>query len=226
MRKLILGLVPLLAVVAFAAMPAMASANTREYGTCETTTKALQEHPPCGENERHFKAFGAGEKIKVISEKAAGTGKFILEASGEVIECESLNDEGTVENVGGIGKSHFTSLLFDKCKVATGALKGCLLNNIEGSVEDEVLAGGEEVAIFNLKGFVVETSSKPAGCPDESLGAVTLTEGKQLIGKEAPGSNHLVFSKAPNLKFLGEEAFLTGTDATTRASNGKPVYIN
>jgi hypothetical protein len=203
MKKLMLGLVPLLAVAAFAAMPAMAAASTTEYGTGTTPfTKATE-------------VTSKGTTFKLI-------------ASGEEIECKALSDTGTDENVSGVGKSTKETLTFSECKINTGALKGCEVastattKTIVGAITNEVKSATEVEIKVTAPGFAIVTTGSPAGCPKgTSVGTV---EG-HATGKQAAGSNVLVFSAATGLTLSGEAATITGEDATVTKTGSKPVVI-
>lgn len=205
MKKYLAVFAPILATAAFAVAPAMAQAQTTAYGVVKAGV---------------FEAFTA--PTAVVSE---GTKAFVLEeAKGEKIECKSLADEGTLENVSGVGHSALT-LSFDECTLTTGALAGCSVSTpgapadtIVGTVTDVVLKE-TEVEITVTGGFELETESP---CPVVALGTVT---GK-ATGTEAKGSNELVFNKATRL-FLGAEAAnITGTDATFTEAAHEAVVIN
>jgi hypothetical protein len=227
-RKLLLMVAPVLVLAAFSVMPAMASAANEHYGTCETG--GTEEHPPCPAGEKKFTAFKESEKVKVLSEKTFGGGNFILkdEKTKAVIECEDLKDSGTVENVGGIGKSTET-LLFVRCTTAVSTLK-CPVNTagagsgvIVAHVTNEVLAGGLTVKITLTNNVVIVTSGPPpAGCP---AGTAVGTVKGSVTGTQARGSNDLVFKEAKGLKFNEEESELTGNDETY-TETGKPVVID
>jgi len=209
-KKLMMSIAPVLVIAAFAVMPAMASANTEAYGT---VTGGV------------FTPFAG--PTNVLSEKTPGSGNFVLKtAGGGVIECATFEDKGVNENVGGVGMSK-DALVFDDCVVAAGPAAGCEVANIEGTVENEVLAGGVKVGIFNLVGFVVSLTGKPVGCPEGIIGQVTLEkEATEVVGNQAEGSNALVFEEAPGLEFNKEKATITGSDSTVTEVGGEPVLIN
>ncbi|HEY5342083.1 MAG TPA: hypothetical protein VIJ66_00270 [Solirubrobacteraceae bacterium] len=232
MKKLYALVLPVLAVAAFAVAPATALGTTA-YGTCETATKAEEQHPPCGTLEKNFKAFPEGTTVNITTK---GTTRFKLQTyeepkPGEVvvkeeIECETLTDTGTVENVSGVGRSK-ENLVFSKCKVNTGALKGCKLSNITGNVSNQVTSATTvliSIVTETPPGFgVVIASGQAAPCTaGMSLGSVTGT----ATGTQAAGSNLIVFSNAIGLTFLSGKARITGTDAITETASGKKIYIN
>ena len=204
--KLSLALLMTLSALAWVAAPSVAQAQeTKAYGTGVGA---------------EFKAFEV--PTAVVSE---GTTPFVLEeAKGEQIECQSLADEGTMENREGVGHSELT-LHFDSCALKKGPLAGCPVSTagagaaeIVGTVDDEVIKE-TEVEITVTGGFALETEPP---CPSIALGKVT---GK-AVGHVAKGSNELKFAKATGL-FLGEEpATITGTDATTEEETGAAVLIN
>jgi hypothetical protein len=225
-KKILIGLAPLLAVAAFAVMPAFAQAQTRAYGTCETGEP--QEFPPCPEGEKKFTAFTT--TVKVRDEKAIGSGNFILTdtVTGAKVECETFKSFGTDKNVGGVGMSEDT-LIFDHCFLA-GTTK-CKVNTagagagvIVGVVTDEVLAGGVTVKIKIKSGFTLVFSGVPAGCPASGtvIGTVTGT----ATGAQAAGSNVLVFTAAPGLLLGKDASTITGSSETYTEGTDKPVVIN
>jgi len=226
-KKILIGLAPLLAVAAFAVMPAFAQAQTRAYGTCETGEP--QEFPPCPEGERNFAAFTT--TVKVRDEKAIGSGNFILTdtVTGAKVECETFKSFGTDKNVGGVGMSEDT-LIFDHCFTLVGTTK-CKVNTagagagvIVGVVTDEVLAGGVTVKIKIKSGFALVFSGVPAGCPASGtvIGTVTGT----ATGAQAAGSNVLVFTAATGLLLKGDASTITGSSETYTEGTDKPVVIN
>jgi hypothetical protein len=228
-KKLMLGLAPLLVVAAFAVMPAMASAAHEAYGTCELG--GVEEHPPCPEGEKKFTAFVNGTSVKVLTEKTFEGGPFILkdEKTKAVIECEDLKDSGTVENKEGIGNSKetllftrcFTLVETKKCRVNTaGAGRGVIVAN----VTNKVLAGGLTVEVKVTGSIVIVFSGPPpVGCPASGTAVGTVTG--SVTGTQARGANDLVFAAAKGLKLGTDETELTGNDETY-TETGKPVVIN
>jgi hypothetical protein len=226
-KKLMIGLAPLLVVAAFAVMPAMASAATLEYGTCGTPGTTTS--PPCGTGE-HFTAFGnATHKVSVTSKKS-GTAPFVLvdEVTGEAITCTTFSDTGKLWNEGGKGHSE-DKLVFDDCTINAN---GCHVastetgENIEGSVTNIVLKENAkkeyEVEIKVVApGFNIETTGLPAGCPKGvEVGKVTGT----AIGEQGLSSSVLTFTNATGLKLNTDASNITGADETLDGT--KPVFIN
>ena len=232
-KKLLLSIAPVLVLASFAVMPAFAQAETKEYGTCELG--GIEESPPCPKGEKKFTAFTT--KVAVLSKKRAGSGNFNLEtAGGGIIECTTLTDMGTDENVGtppnAVGHSTDT-LFFDGCKVAVGALKGCEVNSFfadkgdvvvtitnlvlkETEVEIKLPAGGVELEVPGTQKGIVACETKTA------LGSVTGT----AKGTQAKGTNILAFAKAKGLKLGIEEATITGETETITEGTKKQVVIN
>jgi len=229
MKKILMGLAPLLAVAAFAVMPAMASAANEHYGTC--VSGAAEEHPPCPEGEKTFTAFPELTPVFVKTEKAFGTGNFVLTnvKTTAKIECEGLIDQGELENIEAKGFSYerlvfhhcFTLFETKKCRVSTaGAGSGVIV----GIVSDEVLAGGLTVKVNIVRGFnLVFSGPPPAGCPaaGTAVGKVAGT----TTGAQARGSNVLKFAATTGLTINGEEATITGSDETY-TDGGRPVVID
>ncbi len=225
-KFLFTSLTAVLAVVAFAVVPAMASAATREYGTC--ASKVLPEtKPPCAAKYK-FTAFKEGEAIPVLNKNVALTGKFILQNEAEPangIECEKLSGQGILINLGGVGHSEST-LIFEKCK-GTGALAFCNAGKINGSekiegiVSDEVNAAGEdEVTVQG--GFNIACEISPGSFLD--LGGVT----GGVTGQEVPGKGYETnFNKAKGEIFAGEPSTQTGTSESPEAFAPKlKTYVN
>jgi hypothetical protein len=198
-KRLLAGIAPLLALVAFAIAPAMAQAST-EYGT---------------ETAGVFTAFAA--RTEVVSAKS-GAAPFVLENKAKTadIECSTFSDEGDVENVAGVGKSE-NDLTFDNC-VGSGLLAGCVPNAgtgvINGVVLDKVTAA-TKVEVTIKEGFEIE-------CFGINLGTVT----GAVKGTQAKKTNILTFTKAKGLEFNKEPATITGADATVTKVGAKPVVIN
>lgn len=225
-KKILMGLAPLLAVAAFAVMPAMASANTTAYGTCETGEP--QTSPPCPEGEKNFKAFAAA--TKVVDQKALGNGNFILKSAAGVIECEGLISTGTDKNTAGVGESaetlsfHHCFTIFEgkKCRVSTA---GDGASSIVGTVTDKVLAGGLAVEVKVTGGFkIIFSGAPPAGCPPTGTEIGTVTGSS--TGTQAEGSNVLEFVNATGLKLGAAAAEFTGSVETYTEGTDKPVVIN
>jgi hypothetical protein len=219
MKKLMLSVVPLLAVIAFAAMPAMASAATKEYGTCATGTPETK--PPCKTGEK-FTAFKGKTEFTAVTGKKVSA-KFVLEAEGSVagIECTSYTSAGKEWNESGVGQSEET-LTFDECK-GTGALAGCEVNpttakhEITGVVTNVVLSE-TEIEIKVVSGFNVK-------CGTTEEGNVT----GSAKGTQALSSNVTKFpAKATefNLKFAGLDSSITGEAETVTTTGSKKVFIN
>jgi hypothetical protein len=206
MRKLMLAFAPLLVLVAVAATPALAQANTRQYGT---------------EAKGVFTAFTKAEKI--TDAKVSKDYTLAGEAGG--VECSTFSSKGTDENVTKenakkekvkVGKS-LDTLTFDDC-VGTGGLAGCTPNGtgiIEGEVENEVIESGLGVEIKILKGFTVE-------CKGILTSAVT----GDATGTQAEKSNILKFAASTGLTFAGKAATITGESSTITETGAKSVVIN
>jgi len=220
------SLTAVLAVAAFAVMPAMASAATREYGTC-TSKVAPETKPPCAAKEK-FTPFAEGTAIPDLTKAVAKTGNFILQNEAEPangIECEKLSGQGILINLGGVGHSEST-LIFEKCK-GTGALAFCNAGKINGSekiegiVSDEVNPAGEdEVTVQG--GFNIACELAPNSFVD--LGGVT----GHVTGQEVPGLGYEThFNKAKGEVFLSENSTQTGTSESPEAFAPKAkTYIN
>lgn len=223
MKKLMFGLTPLLAVAALMAAPAMASAETTAYGTCATGTPETK--PPCKAGET-FTAFPNKIPENVLSEKAAGSGNFVLEleTTKDAIECSTFSDKGVLENVAGVGHST-DKLTFDDCVPVKELGIGCTEINptkheIKGEVTD--LVTGEtkvEVKIPTNKGVQFDVTCVIGGIETDLKGVTGAVKGT------AKG-NELAFAKAKGLEFNHEKANITGTDATKTETGEKLVLIN
>jgi hypothetical protein len=226
-KKLLLSIAPVLVLASFAVMPAMASANTREYGTCETGTHTAG----CPTGEKNFKAFTA--KTKVRDKKVVGSANFILEntVSHAKIECKKVFSAGIDENVGtppnAVGHSTDT-LIFEECstKVGTATCKVSTGGSsvIAGTVSDEVLAGGLGVSITVTSGFEINFQGNEPECPPEEteVGTVTGT----TSGTQAVETNILKFAAATGLKLNGVASTITGSTETVTQGTNKAVVIN
>jgi hypothetical protein len=214
-KFIVMSVAPLLAVAAVVVMPAMASAATREYGTCAKGAPATV--PPCAAKDK-FTPFKELRAIPVLNKNVALTGKFTLQIEKEPangIECEKLSGQGILINLGGVGHSEST-LVFEKCK-GTGALAFCNAGKINGTekliglVSDEVNAAGEdEVTVQG--GFTMTCEVGPGASVD--LGAMT----GGFTGQEVPGKGYETnFNKAKGEVFAGELGTLTGTMESAEA---------
>jgi hypothetical protein len=224
-KFLFTSLTALLAVAAFAVMPAMASAATREYGTCAKA--APETKPPCAAKDK-FTPFAEGSAIPVLTKNVAQTGKFIVQyekTPGTGFECEKLSGQGILINLGGVGYSEST-LIFEKCK-GTGALEFCNTGKINGSekieglVSDEVNAAGEDEVTVRA-GFNIACEISPGSFLD--LGGPTGGAKSQ----EVPGKGYATnFNKAKGWIFAGEPWTLTGTIESPEAFEPKlKTYVN
>jgi hypothetical protein len=224
-KKILIGLAPLLAVAAFAVMPAMASATTA-YGTCEVGQP--ETSPPCPEGEKNFTAFTT--TVKVLDQKALGNGNFILkdEKTGAVIECEGLISNGTDKNTAGVGESAetlsfhhcFTIVEGKRCKMST---VGDGAGSIVGTVTDKVITE-TTVTVTVTGGFaLVFSGPPPTGCP--KTGTVIGTVTGSATGTQAKGSNVLEFSKTKGFKLGTDGTEFTGS-VETYTEAGRPVVIN
>lgn len=162
MKKLMLGAVPLMAAMAFAVMPAMASAATLQYGTCAATKTGEKEtKPPCKAKET-FHPFTAATKV---TDSKVST-SFVLEGENEKkeksgITCTTFSSKGTYSNKENakkelVGES-VDELTFDGC-TGTGGLAGCEINppshEITGTVDDIVLSETEVEIKIDRKSVV------------------------------------------------------------------------
>ncbi len=227
-KKILIGFAPLLAVAAFAVMPAMASATTA-YGICKTGVPHTS-NCPAGQG---FVAFANGKAEKVLS-KLAPEETFVLvdEVTGGTITCTTFSDAGTVTNEGGVGHSSLT-LKFDDCTITAfppePAVVGCSVKTpgaasdvIEGTVTDEVTSE-TTVKVTVTGGFKLETDGTPVGCPSGvQLGTVK----GHATGTVAVGSNDLVFNKATGLELGTDAANITGSDETVTEVGANRVLIN
>jgi len=224
-KFLFTSLTAVLAVAAFAVMPAMASAATREYGTCAKA--APETKPPCGAKYK-FTPFAEGTAIPVLTKNVTGTGEFIFQFESTPAngwECEKLSGQGILINLGGIGHSEST-LVFEKCK-GTGAYAFCNTGKINGSekieglVSDEINAAGEDEVTIRA-GFNIACEVSPNSYLD--LGGPT----GGLTGQEVPGKGYATnFNKAKGEIFGAEAMTVTGTSESPEAFAPKlKTYIN
>lgn len=215
-KKLLMSVAPLLAVAAFAVMPALASAQT--YGTCSTGTTS--SNCPSGQKFTAFTEFIHEE----VRDKKVGTSPFVLENETETagIECKSFKSIGYVWNVAGTGMSE-ESLNFDECKPTKGLAEMCEAVNaknnheIQGSITNEV-TGAAAVKITISEGFNVKCLDKGV---EVELGNVTGT----ATGTQAAKSAVLKFAKAKGLEFALEKDTITGEAETETIVGAKKVYI-
>ncbi len=224
-KFLFTSLAALLALAAFAVMPAMASAATREYGTCAKA--APETKPPCAAKYK-FTPFKEGEAIPVLTKNVALTGKFIFQNEAEPVngwECEKLSGQGIIINLGGVGHSEST-LIFEKCK-GTGAYSFCNRGKINGSekieglVSDEVNAAGEDEVTIRA-GFYIACEISPNSFLD--LGQPT----GGLTGQEVPGKGYATnFNKAKGEVFGAEPMTVSGDSESPEAFAPKlKTYVN
>src|SRR5450759_711418 len=109
-----------LAVVAFAAIPSMASAH--EYGNC-LKAEPLAKPPPCIAKKIFTPFVGP---VAITNKKAPLTGNFELKnetTPANAIVCTKLSGQGTAINLGGIGHNEL-NLVFEGC-TGVGALAFC-----------------------------------------------------------------------------------------------------
>jgi hypothetical protein len=218
MRKLILGTILLLAVAALAVVPAMASASTTEYGTCEAAAGHAKEGP-----------CKAGEKFSPFTEAhVAVTGKLTsshmsLQVRGlEGIECKTLSAIGYDWNRAGVGHGQII-YAFEGCigtgvlREACGASKPLNGDGIwEGTFTNEVSSGGLSVKLVPPLGEAFDMI-----CGEYDFGPIT----GSTTGSQPEASNVLHFSKVGSLKaFWDEETELTG-EIEFETLAGKKVYI-
>jgi hypothetical protein len=220
-KKIYAVLLPVLAVVAFAVVPAAASAATKEYGTCATGTTS----PQCPSGQA-FTAFT--EKREGVNGIKVST-EFVLETekagvgTGEGIKCTVIDFVGKMWNVGKVGHSHLI-LVFENCKPFGAELEAvCTATNpingngiIEGVVTDEVTKEGNpaEVTVTTESGFGVV-------CGTHNLNKV---EGSAK-GTQAEKSAVLKFNKATGLTFDTLSATITGEVEFVTITGSKKVYI-
>jgi hypothetical protein len=213
-KKLLMGLAPLLAVAAFAIVPAAASAVTT-YGTCGTVGGASANCP----GTEHFTPFAGEKRVAVFGKKVSGL--FVLENEAKTadIECSEFTAGGLDWNKAGIGHSH-TVLAFEGCKgsgtLAAVCPAGVINGNgiIQGDVNDEV-KNFNHVDIAIVDGFEVV-------CGTTNLGSVT----GAVTCEQPEKSAVLKCVKAAGLKFAGENATITGeSEFLTSLAPNKKVFI-
>jgi hypothetical protein len=212
-KKLYAVLLPVVAVAAFAVVPAMASASTA-YGTCATGTHSA--NCPAGQAFTEFT-----EKREGVNGKKVST-EFVLETEvgAQGIKCTVIDFVGKMWNVGGVGHSHMI-LVFENCKAFGAELETvCNATNpingngiIEGVVTDEVSAA-EKVKITIESGFGVK-------CGTTNLGNVT----GSATGSQANASPILKFSKATGLTFDSKPSTISGEVEFVTIEGSKKIYI-
>ena len=224
-KFIFMSLAPVLAVAAFAVMPAMASAAT-EYGTCPTKV-APATSPPCNATYK-LAPFTEGETWSVAGKKVASTAAFQLvnEEKTAGLECGGYKTYGFDVNVGGVGTSRQT-LFYSKCKGILG-LAGCVPNNgtttgggpITGEITTKLNGTEEEDVSIVAGGF--QTFCVFPGPVQQNLGGVTgLVKGKRLA---PPKGQEVEFNETPGLKFAGKNATITGTVETSTVMTKKKIY--
>lgn len=214
-RKIYAMLLPVLAVVAFAAVPAVASAS-KVYGACGGAGSSVQ--CPTGQAFTEFTLFGESVAAKKMSTS------FVLKAGEESITCTALVGGGAMWNEGSptVGHSHIV-LRFGKC-TAAGAVLGAACTaakpingneTIEGVVTDTVTKEGNpaNVTIKIESGFPVE-------CGGTLIGTVSGT----AVGEQAEKKSILAFSGASGLSFAGKASTITG-EVEFLTVGGLKVYI-
>jgi hypothetical protein len=218
MKKLLLGVAPLLAVIAFAAMPALAQAETKAYGICEAE-KGHAKEGPCAVEEK-FKAFTEFKHEEVRNKKVSTL--FVLESASKAgIECKSYKSIGYNWNVGGVGMSE-ESLNYDECvpnatlKLKCEAVNAKNNHEIQGSVTNEVTKE-TTVKVTISEGFNVKCLEKGT---EVELGNVT----GAVTGTQTGAV--LKFAKATGLTFAGEASTITGESETETIEGKKKVFIN
>ncbi len=183
MKKILIGLAPVLATAAFAVSPALAqAAGPHWYSSEPGGTPVL---------------IPAGEAVAITSHSSSLTLTVTSGPdAGAAITCEE-NNEGTVENPtgGGNGVDSITSLTFSGC---TNNVAECPTSAATAvtPVSTSLNAAGEDT-INGIKGTV--TIGGAEGCPG------TLPYEGSVTG--ATGSSTLTFTKAAGLVLAG--AFTT-----------------
>jgi len=202
-----------LAAVALAGIPTMASAN--KIGTCVSKV-APETKPPCAAKVK-FTPYAEGTPVAVLEKKAGGT-TALFELQNEAtpangFTCSALSGQGNLINLGGVGQAvpgQPQALVFEKCK-GTGALASCTKPNgtekLIGEVTNEINSKGEtEVTVKS--GFVIYCS----GIGD--LGGVT---GK-VVGQEVSGKGYeTAYTKAKGLTFAAEPSTQSGISEVVEA---------
>jgi hypothetical protein len=220
MKKLILGAAPVLAVMAFAVMPAMAQAETKEYGTCGATG-TVKAVPPCKVGEEFFTPFKVATKV---IDKKHGTKPLVLENKAKTadISCTTFSSAGTYENKEKVGHST-DKLTFDGC-TGSGAFEGCEVNpktnhEITGEITDVVVTE-KTVKIEVVKGFDVIVVCSGI---EKNLGEVTGSAVAKVEGDVSKFQNN---PEEFNLVFAGEKSKIEGEAETVTEAGSKPVVIN
>jgi len=211
-----------LAVVAFAAIPSMASAH--EFGNC-LKPLATAVPPPCIA-KKVFTPFPEGTPVAITNKKAPLTGEFELKnetTPANAIDCTKLSGQGTAINIAGTGHNEL-NLVFEGCK-GVGALAFCQsvvsgvaqkingTGKIIGEVTTEAISA-TEVEVTVKSGFNISCTG---GVPGATVDLGTTT-GK-IVGKAvaAPKNYETVFTEATGLKFIGKNSTQTGTSETVEA---------
>jgi len=214
--------VAILALAAFAVVPAMASAH--EFGNCNKTGTA-GIHPPCTTSGKVFTPLTGGATGTAIVTKG-DTGGFKLKndtTPTNGIECAKEGGQGVTINTGGTGTGAEVAT-FEKCK-GVGALAFCQtvvsgsaqkINGTEkiiGAVE-YFASGANETTVKVVTGsFEVACTG---GTPESTVNLGTVTG--EITGKAVSGKPYeLAFTEAHGLTFAGEGSNQTGTQENVEA---------
>jgi hypothetical protein len=224
--------VAILAVAAFAVVPAIASAH--EYGNCNKTG-ATGVHPPCTASGKVFTPLTGGATGTAIITKG-DPGDFFLKnetTPANKIKCEKESGQGVEINSGGTGTGAEVAT-FEKCK-GEGALAFCetpvsgtaqKINGTEkiiGAVEFFASGPGETTVNIVPGSFEVACTG---GVPESTVNLGTVTG--SITGKAvALKPYELFFNEAGGLKFAGEGSDQTGTQENEEAFKpGGKIYEN
>ena len=189
-RKLLLGLAPLLAVIALSVVPAMAQASP--------------EWLVAG------KAIPAGGKVAI---KSHG-GPFVLRTvGGGEITCTTLKDTG--ELFSGSPGTGLAFLLFT----------GCSSSICPGTLTiDEFHIIFTLLSLTDLSIFLLELEPVLVLCNGTLIGEIEETSlGAGFLATVS--GKKLVFNKAGNLTFAGEEATVTGEDEQ-EGTSGESITVS
>ena len=199
-KKTYAAFVPLLAVAAFAVMPAVAQAQPHWY-SCEASSKGKFEDTKCTKaappEDFEWVRIPAGVPVKVTSTSSP---TLTLAAAGLTLTC-TVKDKGTIENPagGGAGTDEITEFVNEKCK-------GCPTEPTEiialGLPWHSVLLAGPPIR-DEIKGIKIEIKCGGAKL-DEFFGSLTPSIGSSTAVFGA-GSGELEDAK-------GNKGTVTGTD--------------
>lgn len=230
-KKFHAAFVPLIAVVACAALPATTRAEPAWYA-CKGVPKETGNFTTIGcATEKASSNFektlisNINSAVLVTSKLKAST-KAVLKTAGGGVECSALTDESYLWNQRDRGRG-ITEVSFTGC-TATGEISTCTVATpilLEAYTRLEEVAGPKDYDKYFSVGEEPFTEVTLTGCAAEGKYPVTGTARGEIPAGGTGGKVQKFNAGEKTLKFLGKEAEFTGETETEGAAKTEGIFL-